>query len=130
MPLSDSQCLIETPMRMLAYGNRLPGPLREEETKVCPRRVGCGGPVGKARVTLLRAVAGCARASGQDLTLHAHQLQRVRGADTVRSLAHHWLALRVAAEGHVAVRITIRYEFVAKQTIVANRQQVQRQPSR
>src|ERR1700676_244923 len=129
MRLSDRQCLIETPMRMLAHGNGLPGPLREEGKKVCPRRVGCGGPVGKARVTLLRTVARCARTSGQ-LTIHAHQLQGVRGADTVRSLAQHWLALRIAADGYVAVRITIRDEFVAKQPIVDNSQQVQRQPSR
>ena len=64
------------------------------------------------------------------LTIHAHQLQGVRGADTVRSLAQHWLALRTAADGYVAVRITIRDEFVAKQPIVDNRQQVQRQPGR
>src|ERR1700687_2302700 len=130
MRVSDSQCLIETPVHMLAHGNGLPGPPREQEKKVCPCRVRCRGPVGKTRVTLLRTVAGCARTSRQDLTIRAYQLQGVRGADTVRSLAQHWLALRIATDGYIGVRIAIRYEFVAKQPILDNRQQVQHQPSR
>jgi hypothetical protein len=75
-------------------------------------------------VTLLGTVAGCALTSRKDVTIHGHQLQGVGGADAVQSLAQHRLALRIATYDYVGVRFAIKYEFIAKQPIFDNRQQV------
>src|ERR1039457_4716462 len=95
MRVSDRQSLIETAVHILAHGNGLSGPLREQEKKLRPRRLSCSGPVGKVRVTLLGIVAGCALTSRKDVTIHGHQLQGVGGADAVQSLTQHRFAPRI-----------------------------------
>src|ERR1700680_4825561 len=127
MRVSDGQSLIETPVHILAHSNGLSGPLREKEKKLRPRRLSCSGPVGKVRVTLLGIVAGCALTSRKDVTIHGRQLQGVGGADVVQSLAQHRFTLRITTDGYVGVRVAVRQEFIAKQPIFDNGQQVNRQ---
>ena len=130
MRVRDRQSHIETPVHVLAHRNGLSGTPRKKEKKLRPRRRGRSGPVGKERVTLLSTVAGCALTSRKDVTIHSHQLQGVGGAGAVPSLAQHRLALRIATYDYVGVRFAIRYEFIAKQPIFDNRQQVYRQANR
>src|ERR1700680_4141566 len=126
MRVSDRQSLIETPVHMLAHGDGLSGPLREKEKKLRPRRLSCSWPVGKVSITLLGIVAGCALTSRKNVTIHGHQLQGVGGAYAVQCLAQHRLAMRIATDGYVGVDVAVRQEFIAKQPIFDNGQEVNR----
>src|SRR5207244_641378 len=108
----------------LAHRNGLSGTPRKKEKELHPRRRGRSGPVGKVRVTLLSTVAGCALTSRKDVTIRSHQLQGVWGAGAIRSLAQHWRALRIATYDYVGVGVAIRYEFITKQPIFDDRQQI------
>src|SRR6266478_6740141 len=59
------------------------------------------------------------------MTINGHQLQRVRGASTVQSLAYERRPLWVAADHQVGVRVAVRYEFIAKQSVFNDWQQVE-----
>src|SRR5271169_2265614 len=128
--VSDRQSLIETPVYVFAHGNGLSRPLREKDKKLRPPRFSGNGPIEKVRVTLPRTIAGCALSSRKEVTIHGHQLQGIGGVDAVHSLAQYRLALRIATDDYVRVRLSIGQELVAKQPTFDDGQEVNCQSGR
>src|SRR5260370_27545466 len=124
MRASDRNRSVETPVHMLVDDNGRAGPPWVQNIKLRPRRLSCSRPVRKLSITVPGAITLRSRLPWKNATVHGDQLQGVTSAVAVARLAQCWLAPRVATDGYIAMRFSIRCEFISKEAILGNLQEV------